>query len=106
MLFRQVIAGEFAETKKARVLRNRIKPHAQTKLLEKHVVRMRHRIRQIHILAVAHLEHGVARDDIFFQRSKSDRRLDRRARNVALAERNLLIYDRQDAASVRIDSDN
>ena len=98
MLIRQVVSGEFSQPEQAAVLGNCLKSHPRSELLKKHVVRVRHRFRQVHVLAAPHLEHGVASDDIFFQGSQRDGRLNRRARNVAVSESNFLIHDREDAA--------
>ena len=102
MLIRQVVPGKFAKPQQPAILRNRIKSHARAELLEKLVVRARHRLRQVHIFAAADSQHRVGRDHIFLQRRERDGRLDGRAWNVAVTERKFLIDDRQDAAGVRI----
>src|SRR5258706_1871816 len=102
MLFRQIVAGELTQTEQARVTRNGVKTHAAAQLLEKHVIGMRHRFRQIHVLAAAHLEHSVASNDIFFEGSESDGGLNGGAWNIAVAESNLLIDDGENTAGVGI----
>src|SRR2546429_6362347 len=58
--------------------------HPRSELLEKHVVRVRHRFCQVHVLAAPHLEHGVASDDIFFQGSQRDGRFNRDRKSTRL----------------------
>ena len=92
MLFRQVVAGEFAEAQQAGVFGNRVETHANAELLEKVVVGVRERFGEVHVLAgaaILNAEHGVARDDVFFEGSDGDGRLDRGARDEAIAERDL-----------------
>src|SRR6202012_3049165 len=95
MLFRQVVAGEFAEAEETSVLRNGVETHANAELLEEIVVGVSERFGEVHVpsVAIMNAEHGVARDDIFLEGSDSDCRLDRGARNEAIAESNFLIHD-------------
>src|SRR5712692_5719000 len=51
MFIRQVVPGKFPEAEKAPVLGNRLESHARPELLKKHVVRVRHCFRQVHVLA-------------------------------------------------------
>src|SRR6266404_9609596 len=106
MLFRQIVTGELAQPEQARVTRNGVKTHAAAQLFKKYVVGMRHRFRQIHVLAATHFKHGVAGNDIFFESSQRDSRFNGGARNIAGAESNLLIDDGENAAGVGINSYN
>src|SRR5262245_3561821 len=107
MLFWKVIAREFTQTEQTGVLRDSFKSHADAELLKEFVVGVRERLGEIHVLvAAANLEHRVARNYVFLEGSDRDGRLDGRARDVAGAKGNLLIYDGQDAAAVGIDGDN
>src|SRR6266851_67322 len=106
MLLGQIVAGKLAEAEEARVSGNGVEAHAAAQLFEKDVVGMGHGFGQIHVLAAADLEHGVAGDDIFFERGKRDGGLDGGARNVAVTESNFLIDDGEDAAGVGIHGDN
>src|SRR5262249_19243529 len=67
---------------------------------------MSHRVREAHVLAPRDLQHGVASDDVLFERSERDCRFDGGARNVAVAKCNLLIHDRENAAGVGINSNH
>ena len=104
VLFRQVVAGEFTEAHQAGVLGNGIETHANAELLEKVVVGVRERLGEVHVAgaAILNAEHGVARDDVFFEGGDCDGRLDRGARDEAIAECDFLIDDGEDAAGVRI----
>ena len=42
-------------------------PSALAYCFEKYVVRMRHRLGQVHVAAAADINHRVARDDAFFE---------------------------------------
>src|ERR1700685_730500 len=104
MLFRQVVAGEFAEAEETGVLRNCVEPHANAELLEEIIVGVSERFGEIHVASVAivNAEHCVARDDICVEGGDCDGRLDRGARDEAIAECDLLIHDGEDAAGIRI----
>jgi len=104
VLFRQVVAGEFAEAHEAGVLGNGVEAHANAELLEEIVVRVGERFSEVHVAsaAIVNAEHGVARDDVFFERGDRDGRLDRGTRDEAVAERDFLIHDCENAAGVRI----
>src|ERR1700675_2328180 len=103
MLFRQVIAGQLTEAQETRILRYRVKTHADAELFKEDVVGMGHGFGKVHVLAMADLEHGVASDYVFFESGEGDGRLDGGARNVAVAESDFLIDDGKDAAGVGID---
>jgi len=79
VLFRQVVAGEFAEAHQAGVLGNGVKAHANAELFEKVVVGVGERFGEVHVAsaAIVNAEHRVARDDVFFKGSDRDGRLDR-----------------------------
>src|SRR5712664_3002627 len=66
---------------------------------------MSHRFRQIHVLAAADFEHGVASYDIFFQGGECDGGLDGGAGNIAGTESNFLVDHGEDAAGVGINRD-
>src|SRR5712692_90211 len=106
MLLGQIVAGELAEAEEARVTGNGVEAHAAAQLFEKDVVGMGHGFGQIHVLAAADLEHGVAGDDVFFESGERDGGLDGGARNVAVTESNFLIDDGEDTAGVGIHGDN
>ena len=106
MLVLQIVSGKFAETEQAAVARNGVETHAAAKLFKELVIGMRHRVGEIHVLAAADFEHGVARNYVFFQRCKSNRRLDGGAWNRAIGVSKLLIDDGEDAAGVGIDGDD
>ena len=106
MFIRQIVPRKFSQAEKTAVLGNRLESHARPELLKKNIIRVRHRFRQVHVLAAPNLEHSVTGDDIFFQGGKCDGRLDRGARNVAFAKGNFLIHNREDASGVRIYSDH
>src|SRR5262245_63168767 len=105
MLVGEIVACEFTQAEQAAVLGNSVKPHAAAELFEKFVVGVGHRVGQVHVFAATDFEHGVAGDDAFFKRSKSDRWLDGGARNRAVGVSKLLIDDGKNAAGVGIDRD-
>ena len=104
VFFRQVVAGEFTEAHQAGILGNGVETHANAELLEKVVVGVSERFGEVHVASAAILnaEHGVAGDDVFFEGGDCDGRLDRGARDEAIAECDFLIDDGEDAAGVRI----
>ena len=108
VLFRQVVAGKFAEAEEAGVLRNCVETHANAELLEEIIVGVSERFGEVHVarVAIVDAEHGVARDDIFFEGGDCNGRLDRGARDEAIAECDFLIHDGEDAAGVRVHSDD
>jgi len=106
MFVRQVVASKLTEAKQAAVTRHGIETHAAAEFLEKFVVGMGHRVGEIHVLAAADFEHGVAGNYIFLQSGQRDGRLDGGTRNSPVRVSELLIYDGENAASVGIDGDD
>src|SRR6266849_5922849 len=106
MLVGKIVASEFAEAEEAAVFGNGVKTHAAAELFKENVVGMRKSFGEIHVLAAADFEHGVAGDYIFFESGDGDGGLDGGARDVAVAKRNFLIYNREDAAGIGIDGDD
>ena len=102
----KIVSGQFAKSEQASVLRNGVKTHAAAEFFEERVVRMRQRFGQIHVFAAADLQHSVVGDDVFFERGDGNRGLDGGARNVAVAEGDLLIHDGQNSAGIWIDGDD
>jgi len=104
MFVRQVVPGEFSQAEKTAILGIVSNP-ILTQLLKKHVVRVRHGFRQVHILAAPNLEHGVAGDDVSSRAAIAMVGLIVEQGMLACAKRDFLIYYREDAAGVRINRD-
>src|SRR5260370_4467091 len=106
MVCGEVGGRELSDSQGGRVLGDSFKAHAAAELLKEGVVGVGHGLGEVHVLPGAQLEHGVARDDVLFESSDGDGRLDRGARNVAVSESNFLIHGGKNATCVGFDGNN
>ena len=65
---------------------------------------MRQGFDEIQVEPGRHLDHGVSRDDVLFERSHRDHRLDRGTGDESGGKGEFLIHDAQNTARIRVDS--
>jgi hypothetical protein len=75
-----VVSDALAQAEHAVVFDHAVETEPRSDGFKEIVVRVRHGLRQVHVMAALHFDHGVTIDDAFGKSSQRDERLDGGAR--------------------------